>query len=263
MPSLQRYISDELTHFVGRGCLPDIDRQFEILIKILKGGWLTHPPHDPKVSGNLRIEDESLISENAMYSPDAVCFCDIPRHDLWFHAQKYGRCGLSFKKQFLVGKGASPVFYIAKNSSVSMPADLSDNSRMEDASRRIPVEGAAALMDVETRGAAFDKQALLIRQLLEDLQVAALKAEMFSEASRFTHIARFQYFQVFAFMKFFDASKPEDDPENYYMEREWRVLGNLQFSLADVACVMIPGAYCRRLRDELADNCGEVVFIDS
>lgn len=263
MSQLQRYISDELTHLVGRGCLSDLDRQFEILLKILKGGWLTHPPHHPCRAGNLRIQDDGQMSANAMYSPDVVCFCDIPRHELWFHAKKYGRCGLSFKKQFLVGKGASPVFYIAKNSVVSMPADLSDEARMDEASMRILSEGSAALMDIEYRGSAFDKQAPLIRQLFETLQTSALSERRFEEAERFVHIARFQYFQVFAFMKFFDASKSDDDPENYYMEREWRVLGNLQFSLADVACIMIPGSYCNRLRAELVDYCGEVAFIDA
>jgi hypothetical protein len=30
-------------------------------------------------------------------------------------------------------------------------------------------------------------------------------------------------FRVLGQLKFFDSSLPEDDPENYYMEREWRV----------------------------------------
>jgi len=39
----QRYISRELTHFVGRG-LP-LEEQYGTFIKILSSGWITHPPH--------------------------------------------------------------------------------------------------------------------------------------------------------------------------------------------------------------------------
>src|SRR2546425_193273 len=45
MAKVQRYVSDELTHFVGRGREPA--SQYELLIRILTSGWLTHPPHTP------------------------------------------------------------------------------------------------------------------------------------------------------------------------------------------------------------------------
>jgi hypothetical protein len=44
MPLSQRYISKELTHFVGRK-LSTEEARYGVLVEILKSGWLMHPPH--------------------------------------------------------------------------------------------------------------------------------------------------------------------------------------------------------------------------
>lgn len=106
----QRYISNELTHFVGRGL--EEEAQYFLLLKILNSGWLTHPPHTPNISGGLSVETHGKISSNNMYNPQSVCFCDIPVSDLAIHMQKYSRFGLSFGKDFIVSKGGAPIFYI-------------------------------------------------------------------------------------------------------------------------------------------------------
>jgi hypothetical protein len=48
----QRYVSRELTHFVGRG-RPEED-QYQLLLTVLRDGWLTAPPHD-RVTGRSRM----------------------------------------------------------------------------------------------------------------------------------------------------------------------------------------------------------------
>ncbi len=70
MCPVQRYVSPELTHFVGQG-LPE-DEQYSLAVKILKSGWLTHPPHNPNVSGNLQVRLDARISDNEMYSAEVV-----------------------------------------------------------------------------------------------------------------------------------------------------------------------------------------------
>ncbi len=50
-----------------------------------------------------------------MYSPDVVCFCDIPPDDLEVHVGKYGRFGVAFAKHTLIIRGACPVFYIPRS----------------------------------------------------------------------------------------------------------------------------------------------------
>ena len=121
MPT-QRYVSPELTHFVGRRLSED--QQYSLLGNdILKAGWLMHPPIDgrqpnevlrgsPLVGGS-RTPD--VDNTEAAYS-QVICFCDIPVTDLEIHMTKYSRFGLSFLKPFLVDKGANPVLYVASNS---------------------------------------------------------------------------------------------------------------------------------------------------
>jgi hypothetical protein len=44
-------------------------------------------------------------------------------------------------------------------------------------------------------------------------------------------------------LKFFDARLPPDDERNYYMEREWRIMGGVSFSLSDVTRVLLMEEY--------------------
>lgn len=40
-----------------------------------------------------------------------------------------------------------------------------------------------------------------------------------------------------AYIKLFDATLPDDHPDNYYMEREWRSLDNICFSVEDIRTI--------------------------
>jgi len=62
------------------------------------------------------------------------------------------------------------------------------------------------------------------------------------------------------FMKFFDSSLPDDNPQNYYMEREWRILGHMKFDPSDVATLIVPRKYAVRLRNDLPDYFGQIIF---
>ncbi len=262
MPRLQRYVSDELTHFVGRSLLGDLEGQYEILLKIVRTGWLTHPPHNQHsdLSG-FALSAYGSISKNAMFRPQMVCFCDIPVEDLGFHAGKYGQFGLSFKKTFLAGRGANPVFYIARNSVTYGPRNLSraDPERpkiyeatLEQGTRAEHFD-AVIVADWEIQGRLWSK----IRdytsggdlEQLEELRV------------RDSHVRRFLMHQVFVYMKFFDETLSEENPENYYMEREWRVNGNIQFALSDVMRVILPEPYSKRFRTDVPGFYGQLTFI--
>jgi hypothetical protein len=127
MPT-QRYVSPELTHFVGNR-LSSEDHQYSLLVNdILKGGCLMYSPIDDRqcnegLSGSPLVggtHTPDVDDTEAAYSR-VICFCDIPVTDLAIHMTKYSRFGLSFLKPFLVRKGANPVLYVANNSQPQTP----------------------------------------------------------------------------------------------------------------------------------------------
>jgi hypothetical protein len=75
-------------------------------------------------------------------------------------------------------------------------------------------------------------------------------------------IYNFLFLYVFGFVKGFDSTLAEDDPNNYYMEREWRVIGNIKFALTDIERVIFPRDYASRFRKDFPDYAGEVFFAD-
>jgi hypothetical protein len=50
----------------------------------------------------------------------------------------------------------------------------------------------------------------------------------------------------------FDDTLVDTDPAGLYMERKWRVLGNVRFAL-DIARLLRSRRYARRLRDDLSE----------
>jgi Putative abortive phage resistance protein AbiGi, antitoxin len=108
---VQRYVSNELTHFVGRS-LQTAEEQYRLLTEvILTSGTLGTMPEG---SFQVCAGGGTHPASNDMVRYPMICFCDIPVPDLALHIEKYSRFGLAFKKQFLVPKGARPVYYVPR-----------------------------------------------------------------------------------------------------------------------------------------------------
>ena len=250
MPGIQRYVSHELTHFVGRGKTEE--EQYDLLVnKIIKAGWLMHPPYDLKEKAGWEVRFDALISKNELVNPRMICFCDIPVGDLSIHMEKYSRFALSFRKAFLIEKGANPVHYIAKNSTI-----------------------VGSLQARTTRAEFYDQKTGNLLRSLHMLAFSLMpkppdgtgKIHVTSEeaplAMHLQDIASFLEEEVFSLIKFFDDSKSEDDPENYYMEREWRIMGHVNFLIEDVYRVILPESFVKRFRKDVADFNGQVTFAE-
>jgi hypothetical protein len=219
----QRYISDELTHFVGSKLPPD-DR-YGLLLKILNEGWLLAGGPEGRrseVGSAVKIDRDRPLSSNKMINPDMVCFCDIPVGDFAIHMEKYSRFGVAFSKKYLLEKkGAAPVHYV-------------------------PLGQRSA---GHTGQLAFDKLGKAVEGLPRTDQASLLLMTSIQV-------------NVLSFLQFFDASKAEDDPENYYMEREWRTLTSIQFRIEEVERIILPREYGRRLRDDVPSYSGQVAFVE-
>jgi hypothetical protein len=237
MPT-QRYVSHELTHFVGKGLSEN--QQYSLLVNdILKAGWLMHPPIDDRQPNEV-LRGSPLVG--GTHTPDvddteavywqSICFCDIPVTDLEIHMTKYSRFGLSFLKPFLVGKGANLVLYVAKNSQ-ALPFGLSGTRSGDEVwPRRRVFKGNIELLE-DYR----DKFPLTLKFFLDLL--------------------------VFSFIKYFDDSTSDEDEANVYMEREWRVLGDVNFALADVHRVFMPESYAEHFRADLPNYTRQLTFSDN
>lgn len=224
--SNQRYISDELTHFVGRGQMEE--RQYDLLVKILTEGVLRAGGDPTLEEGHVQLKFRwgQPLSNSELFQPSMVCFCDIPVPDLPIHVQKYSCFGLSFLKSFLIKKGAAPVFYVPKG------APLFNRSRWE----------------------WLDRAGEELAQLRE------VPAGNMPPMPDETALGCFLDYIVLSYLKPFDESVPEDNADNYYMEREWRTLTSVRFRLSDVRRVIIPENYAPRFRDNVPMYTGQVTF---
>ena len=235
MTGEQRYISNELTHLVGRR-LKSYEEQYDILIEILKESCITYPPHEKK-DRNARClitQYRDDFTKNEMYVPDMVCFCDIPVCDLSIHINKYSPFGLSFDKEFIARKGGGPVYYIPKTADPAWPVGHDSE---------------------EDRGHVFDQKIKECYHLLDDLICA--KNE-WSDIAR--SVQSFLGSSIFAYTKCFDHTLKDRHNDNYYFEREWRILGNLRFNIRDVRRIVIPENYAVQFRKDFPDYCGQLTF---
>jgi Putative abortive phage resistance protein AbiGi, antitoxin len=256
--SLQRYVSEELTHFVGRE-LPKEEQYATLVNKILKTGWLLSDPTLYTVSEAKEVLDSnelvygyrSSAPIDEMYLHQVVCFCDIPITDLEIHMRKYSRFGLSFLKPFLIEKGANPVLYMAKNSK-SFPVGVHDTEEKivgrHDLFRANIIQ-FHELMDAFMR--ADESRLAQAVQAVEEEHLPGLRLMSFR---------LFLDFYLFSFIKYFDDSTSDEDPANVYMEREWRILGHVNFALSDVRRVFLPEEFAERFRADLPEYTGQLTF---
>ena len=76
----------------------------------------------------------------------------------------------------------------------------------------------------------------------------------------FTDVRTFLDIHVLRHLKFFDPYLYDDDKNNFYMEREWRVMRQVRFGLIDVTRIVLPERFSRRSRRDFPQYDGQVTF---
>ncbi len=231
----QQYVSSELTHFVGSKRPPA--GQYERLKEVLVNRHLTKYPHLSHNYATMASTDQGKMSDDTMFSPKVICFCDIPVADLEIHMSKYSRFGLSFSKEYLIRLGASPVFYVANEAAYAGPGFGGK---------------------IVTKAEVFDKLGAdsfslwhRIREHFDALPETPENEKLRSDLSTYEFILSTQ---VFAFVKSFNVGgMADDDPDNYYMEREWRIPNNFDFDPSEVVRVVVPESFAGRFRTDLPE----------
>jgi len=82
------------------------------------------------------------------------------------------------------------------------------------------------------------------------------------EHDRLMELTRFLDFHIFSYIKFFDHTCADDHTDNYYLEREWRVVGNVNFSIEDIETIFMPKAFARRFRADFPLYSAQLVLFD-
>lgn len=207
---MQRYVGQRLYHLVGSRHPDSDEANLQTLCAILRSMELRTCEVAGQRGGmrTVRDLDRPLVNGEPIQQ-SVVCLCDIPRDDLPFHARRYGRFGIGVCRSVVAQWGGRPVIYVPFSKKAygtwgaRFPALVNsvlqglDHFFPNSPETRSKVEGAPAM---DAQEAADEASSLITR----DVQ---------------------------AFLKFWDVDLPEDHPENFYMEREWRKFGNLGLAL--------------------------------
>lgn len=244
-----RYTSDEFYHLDGFEHPLDHETNYETLLKILSTGYVSHAPHTPSVhdqySFNWDVNDDHDIDRGDLMVPEVTCYCDIPFEALDIHIKKFGSFGISFKKDFLIKNGARPVIYV--------PLQL----RSEEKWAKGTLHRTTMGRDWQNVWNGFYEHLLLPAQ--RESNTHYVDVEPTSARDAVFAIEELVVKQFFAFIKVFDSSLVEDAPNNFYMEREWRMWGNLQFRVDEVANVIVHEDFVERLANERRDYADKII----
>lgn len=193
--------------------LTNDEERYNLFIEIIRTGIIRTRNNNGRNSLLCTTSLNNDFKTNKAFIPDMVCFCDIPYTDFNVHMEKYSHFGISFHKEFMISQGMRPVFYIPQNTIVTKK-NISDI--YNDGAKQL-----IKLLDRDTEG-IFEFE-------------------------------RFLIFHIYSFIKFYDDTKPDDDPDNYYMEREWRGLERIEFQLQDITRIILPSEYIKRFFQDIPD----------
>lgn len=234
-----QYISAELFHFFGSAAPLDDERNYDLLKTVLASGCVSHPPHEVGWGAiGYRLDLSKTLAREDMLVPSVTCYCDIPYEQLGPHISKYGRFGISFSRHHLTKVGARPVTYVPCRP---------DDWKGVFTGHTLLKELKATFQGVHEQLAALSKAQTLKRHGvgLGSLPTSAIEALQKAEHTL--------ALRVLAFVKPYESTLDDSDPNYRYSEREWRKLGNLLFESADVLRVVVGGAFIERAREELPD----------
>lgn len=240
------YTTDVLAHFVGRASPKDHSENFRKLALVLESGQVSYAPHTKEADKVSHVIDPSKrLDTEELIVPTVTCFADIPDSSLGVHVSKYGRFGVGFRRDFVIRAGARPVTYVPMFSDEWRYA-LNGRGLLQDMraiylgfrnhyEARIPPGGKPVARTLGRQPSSEDEALFAVRSLLEK--------------------------DFLAFVKPFNSELATSDPDNFYMEREWRKYAYLHFELADVARVWVAPGYGQLITSrfpELADRVFEL-----
>jgi hypothetical protein len=186
---------------------------------------------------NRSIEEFNVMRE--ILSDPVCCLTDIPLIHLSYHAERYGRIAIGFRREAVVRHGFNPVFYTLHNTEV-LQSIYSGFSSLEDAEyNELETLSSNLLSEIDDLTCENDHAVKAQgSNMVFDLDQAIDGVNSDIVAAR-------KSFQAFlAFVKTFDKG----EFGSIYTEREWRSTKSFHFEFHDVAMIVVP-------RDDAAGDC--------
>jgi hypothetical protein len=249
MQHKSRYTSDIFYHFVGRKHPTYHKQNYDDLHTILSSGRVSYWPHNEPGWGKTEFVinwDKSLLSQDLIV-PTVTCYADIPFDDLGIHTKKYGQFGIGFEKRLVIYYGARPVMYVPY--------------APEDRFQASPY-GMDLLQDLEQIFRSFNKATDQICEGKSIRETRILKTPAGSPEEAISEMHSMFGKDFLAFVKAFDCTLADDDPANYYMEREWRKYQYLRFEPDQVREVIVAHGFGERVIKEFPVYAKKVIELD-
>lgn len=245
---MNTYVSNLLCHFVGR-TKPSDEERFQLLLLIIKQGKLLcslDPSGTPKTVMSPKYAGGHV--GEVLERCDSVCFCDIPDEALSIHTNKYSKFGMGFDKSFITKCGARPVTYVPQNAKMPVNPGIDFPDTPMEYYLQLFRQAVSMNMILSLLNQTYDFRILLSYLMEKDMAISdVLKlldpifARQFADGKtqQMLFHEEMAWQTQFEYIKVFDESLPDDDPDNYYMEREWRCTHNIKFGLSDIKKVYL------------------------
>lgn len=248
-----RYTSETFYHMVGFSVLSDPNialedkqnRCFEVLKLVLNFGFIAGV--DPEGD---RMKQEGIIRvttnpkghlrrgdfDGFLVKGDITCYADIPLECIGVHANKYGLFGFGVSARHLVRLGARPVSYVPVEDNGWMGPPYQGTGLLDNMTTEIvKLHGVVDAWEEENNPA--------------DASGIATVQNMHPWSGLNNMLTR----DVAAYIKPYNSTLPFEHPDCYYMEREWRLLGNVEIQPEKVTAIVVARGYRQRLLNEVSD----------
>lgn len=162
-------------------------------------------------------------------SAPVCCIADIPLQHIAYHANRYGKIAIGFRREAIIKAGFKPVMYTLENSQLLNKIYKSYDAATDLESITWELESECNDIDSELESFKYEQD------IDTKIDVWPLSQAITSLDYATTDINE-GYSKFLAYIKTFD----ESEFDTIYCEREWRSIKSFCFSIDDIAVIILP-----------------------
>ncbi|EDL70648.1 abortive infection system antitoxin AbiGi family protein [Vibrio campbellii] len=160
-------------------------------------------------------------------SNPVCCVADIPLQHLAYHAKRYGKIAIGFRRDAIVKAGFNPVMYTLENSDLL-------NSVYTGYEAIDSVDPWGIESEIESLSDEVERK-LLEHDIDDSIDVSGTEWHV-EQVKKGQQKLEENYSNILSYIKTFDSA----EFDSIYCEREWRSTNNFRFSWDDIAMLVLP-----------------------